>query len=329
MNKSDKSFTDLRRKARESAPTRWSRKELAQITLFKDAHQESIAPILRDCPVRVLASGEVLLRAGDACQTLFLVLSGRLRIEDLSSTQIKVGDSVGELFLLEKTDVAFTISATEPTRLLVIDRDVAWALIRKSHEIARNWLSLFAQRTHVSSTITGSEEFKTSHTDDTPQDEQPGLHNRNWLDAMLPRYIARSTAGNEPLGLLLIEIDGFADFVARVGKDAGDRARQALSQTVVFNIRPTDLLVSYGPAQLAIVLPDSDTTNACLVGERVRKAVSQAGALAPDRSVLHSLTVSIGATQFQPSTDTPTFLAAAEAALQLARTSGGDRVAMQ
>ncbi len=329
MNKPDKKFAFLRRKARELASTRWSRKELAQITLLKDAHQESIAPILRDCPVRVLAAGEVLLRAGEPCQALFLVLSGRLRIEDLSGTPIKVGDSIGELFLLEKTDVAFTITATEPTRLLVIDRDIAWALIRRSHEIARNWLGLFAKRTRVSGTITGSQEFKTSHSNDAAHSEQPGLHNRHWLDTMLPRYIARSSAGKKPLGLLLIEVDGFADYVARLGESAGDQALQALARTIVFNLRPTDLVVSYGTAQLAVVLPESDATDACLVGERVRKAVSQAGALAPDQSVLHSLSVSIGATEYRSATDAPKLLAAAEAALNMAKTSGGDRVAMQ
>src|SRR5690349_20413663 len=115
MDRIKKTFTELRQLARVSSPTRWSRKELSQIALFKGAHQETIAPILRDCPVRVLASGEVLLQVGVTCPSLFMVLSGRLRMESpnpsIPDTFIRAGDSIGELFLLEESVVASTIYA--------------------------------------------------------------------------------------------------------------------------------------------------------------------------------------------------------------------------
>jgi diguanylate cyclase (GGDEF)-like protein len=333
MENSNKTFAFLRRRARESAATRWSRKELAQIALFKGAHQESIAPILRDCPVRVLASGDVLLRAGEPCPALYLVLSGRLRMQDPDSTRpdtlIRAGDSIGELALLEKVVVAPTVSAVEPTRVLVISRDVAWALIRKSHDIARNWLALLAQRTRVSGVVAGSEQLSTSHPLHTTHDESTGLFNRRWLDAMLQRQIARSSTGNHPLSVLLVEIDRFTDFIARLGQITGDLAYQAVAQTIVLNVRPNDPVVSYGTAQFAVVLVDSDVAGACVVGERMRAAISRAGALAPEENILHSLTVSVGAAELKPFIDATSLLSAAETALELARSKGGDRVAMQ
>ena len=329
MDKIKKTFAEMRRKARESAPERWSRKELAQITLMKGAHQESIAPILRDCPVRVLASGEVLLRAGEPCQALSLVLSGRLRMESPSPTApdtfIFAGEGVGELFLLQKAVVASTVSAVEATRLLVINRDVAWALIRASHEIARNWLALFAERTELGGTI-GGEELKTSHARQTTHDERTGLHNRQWLDSMLPRHIARITASNAPLGLLLVEIDAFADHVARYGQPAEDQAHQLVAKILVDNVRPTDLIVCTGTGRFAAVLPSADAANTCMIGERVRKAVTKAKAALPESG---SVTVSVGAAQYQPPSTAAMFLAAAEVALQMAKTAGGNRVGMQ
>jgi diguanylate cyclase (GGDEF)-like protein len=333
MSNSEKTFAFLRRRARESAATRWSRKELSQVALFKGAHQESIAPILRDCQVRVLATGDVLLRAGEPCPALYLVLSGRLRMQDPDAikpdTLVRAGDSLGELVVLEKVVVMPTVSAVEPTRLLAIGRDVAWALIRKSHDIATNWLALLAERTRVSGVVAGGEELTTSHPLHTTHDESTGLFNRRWLDAMLPRQIARSSTGNQPLGLLLVEIDRFADFVARFGQVTGDLAYQAVAQTIVLNVRPTDPVVSYGTAQFAVVLPESDAVGACVVGERMRSAISRAGALAPDQNVLHSLTISVGATELKPFIDASALLATAEGALQLAKNSGGDRVATQ
>ncbi len=326
MDHIKKTFAGLRQKAKDTAATRWSRKELAQIALLKDVHQETIAPLLRDCPVRVMASGDVLLRSGEACAALFMVLSGRLRMLGASpkipDTVIRAGDCVGELSLLERTTVATAILAVDATRLLVIDRDTAWTLIRSSHEIARNWLTLLATRTRTSGTI-ATEELKTSHVRETTHDEGSGLHNRQWLDAMLPRHIARCTAGRTSLSLLLIEIDGFGDYSARIGDAAAEQAHRAVAQAIVTTVRPTDLVVCYDAAQFAVVLPESDAMNACLIGERVRKA---AGTLATDQG--SPVTVSIGAAEYRPSTNVTDLLTAAEAALQMAKTSGGNRVGM-
>lgn len=333
MDQSKKTFEHMRREARASASARWSRKELAQITLLKGAHQETIAPLLRDCPVRSLANGEVLLRAGELCSALYLVLSGRLRMAGSSTaipdTFVRAGDCIGELFLLKEAVIASTISAAEPTRLLILERDAAWALIRASHEISQNWLALLAQRTQVQGLIAGNEKLKTSHGKHTSHDERTGLYNRHWLETMLPRQIARCAANHTPLAMLLVEIDGFADYVARYGPGGGDQVCYAVAQLLVNNFRPTDLVVHYGAGQFAVVLPDSNVASACIVGERVRLAVTRSGAIILGESSSLSLTVSIGATELKPSVDAPGFLSAAETALQMAKTSGGNRVGMR
>ncbi len=333
MEKSKKKFEEMRREARATAATRLSRKELAQIALLKDAHQEKIVPILESCQVRVLGVGDILVRAGDACKALYLVLSGRLRMQDPSDespdTQVRAGDCIGEVFLLDKAVVAATVIAADPTRLLVVDRRAAWALIAASHEIARNWISLLAERTAFNGTIAGTEMLKTVHPRTKTYDELTGLNNRHWLDAMLPRQMARNTASKTPLALLFIEIDGFADYVIKYGQDAADIARRTAAEILVNNLRPTDSVVHYGTALYAVVLPESSAANACIVGERVRYAVSKAVALMPDESVLPSFTVSVGVTEFQPEISAQAFLAAGEAALQMARATGGDRVGMR
>jgi diguanylate cyclase (GGDEF)-like protein len=327
-----KAFAEMRREARATAPLRWSRRELAQVTLLKGAHQESIAPLLRDCPVKVLERGDVLLRAGENCNALYIVLSGRLRMQDPSSatpdTPVRAGDSIGELSLLERATLGSTISAADRTRLLVVDRNTAWALIRTSHEIARNWLSLIAGRVRVSGTIAGSEVLKTSHERYTMHDERTGLNNRHWLESMLPRQIGRSTVNNAPLGLLLVEIDDFADYVARFGSETGDQACRVAAETLVNNVRPTDLTACYAIARFAVALPGSTAANVCLVAERVRAAMSRAAAFRAGDSALPPFTLSAGVAQLQPSADASALLAAAETALQRARGSGGNRVGM-
>lgn len=316
------------------ATARHSRRDLAQVALLKGAHQERIMPLLRNCPVLLMTPGEVLLQAGESCEAIYLVLNGRLRMHDPASSVpdvfVDAGDSIGELCLLQKAIVARVVAAVESSRVVVIDRKIAWKLIAASHEISRNWLALLAARSRVSGVIDGSEELKTAHGGHPTLDEATGLHNRRWLEAMLPRQMTRSATNNSSLSLLLVEIDGFDDYARRFGPAAGDHACYAVAEALVNSVRPTDLVVAYATAQFVVVLPDSDGFNACQVGERLRHAVSAVTvAASDDDDGTRPLTASVGVTQYQSATELSAFLGAVEAAVKMVKASGGDRVGMQ
>lgn len=313
-----------------AVPAQTTAEELGQLNLFKNGKLEPILPILQDCAIRQLDAGEILVRAGDGCGALYLVLNGRLRAQNPASTVpdtfIKAGDSLGELFLLQEAVVPWTISAVEPTRLLVIDTKAAWRLVEASHAVARNLLALLVERSRAGGTISASGELRTSYKRHATLDESTGLHNRTWLEAMLPRQVARSTMSNAALGLLLIEIDDFTNYREQFGDAAGDHARYAVAQTLINNVRPTDPVACYGRAQFAAVLPQADAAGTNVVAERLRDAVSEAVVLMSDESILPSLTVSIGAAQLDAAGDAAGLLKAAEAGLSTAKRTGGNRV---
>ena len=307
-----------------------SEQDLAQFHLFKEVAMSAVVPLLREAPVRTLEAGQVLLRAGDPCAALYLVLAGALRLRGPSSgvpdAVAKVGDSVGELFLVPDARAPWTVSALESARLLCVDRQTANRLIDVSHAFARNFVSLLTQRLRIGNDIAGSDALKTAYQRHATLDEITGLHNKNWLDTMLPRQLLRSSMAKTPLGLLLVEIDGFADYRAQFGAVAADHARCAVAQTLIHSVRPTDLIACHGPAQFAIVLPDADLPGACTVGERVCAAVNEAVILMSDESILPSITVSVGAAEFEASMDAAVLLRAAENLVQAAKRTGGNRV---
>lgn len=323
-------LTQANAAARVDVLSRVSKDELVRLNVFKDASVDAIQALLKECRVRTLRAGDVLVRAGDSCSALYLVLSGCLRAQDPSSTLpdtfVKAGDSVGELFLMSEAVVAWTVSAVEPTRLLAIDAKTAWALVNASHAVARNLLGLLVARSRVGGTVGATDELRTSYRRHATLDEGTGLHNKKWLESMLPRQVTRSAMSSAPLALLMIEIDDFADYGAQFGAAAGDHGRYAVAQTLINSVRPTDLVACYGQAQFAVVLPDADINGAYLVAERLRHAVSEAVVLMSDESILPSLTVAIGAAHLEASIDATLLLKAAEAALQTARKTGGNRV---
>src|SRR5690606_11885305 len=126
------------------------------------------------------------------------------------------------------------------------------------HHIARNWLALLASRTRANVVIDGAGEFQTTHGGHPVFDEVTGLHHRRWREAMLPRQMNRSATARSPLALLLIEIDRLDDVVKLAGPGGGERLRRIAAHAIVEAVRPTDLVVTYGPAQFAVVLAGAD-----------------------------------------------------------------------
>jgi hypothetical protein len=89
--------------------------------------------------------------------------------------------------LFEDAAVAWTVSAAAPTRPLVIDASAAWGLVERSHAVARDLLKLLVERARLGGTIEASSELRTSYKRHVTLDESTGMHNRHWLDSILPR----------------------------------------------------------------------------------------------------------------------------------------------
>jgi diguanylate cyclase (GGDEF)-like protein len=300
--------------------------ELNRLRVLDQVDLKSVEHWLRRCPVRSLVTGEVLVRAGETCPALYFVLDGRLRASDPSALTpdvvIATGDGFGELSMFQWAPSTATVSALEAARVLVIDAHTIGALVGASHALARNLLTLLTERLRTNAAaVGGNGQLASTFRRHATLDEATGLHNRRWLDSVLPRLIMRSSMSRQGLSLLLIEIDDFSDYSSQFGNDAGDQALYAVAQTLLSSVRPTDLVARWGAGRFAVLLPESDEDGAAVVARRIRGAVSEAVVVMPDESILPPVTVSIGAATLEPFVDGPTLLAAAEQALLIERES--------
>jgi diguanylate cyclase (GGDEF)-like protein len=152
-------------------------------------------------------------------------------------------------------------------------------------------------------------------------DTLTSVGNRAAFDERLREELHRATRYDAPLSLLLVDVDGFKAFNDAFGHQAGDVALQTVSAALRC-ARPSDFLARYGGEEFAVILPATSREGACILAERMRKAV--AAATWPQRAV----TVSIGTTTLTPgSTDGALLVAAADKALYAAKQSGRNRVA--
>lgn len=153
-----------------------------------------------------------------------------------------------------------------------------------------------------------------------------GLANRRRLDQILKQEWSRGSRSNQPLSLLMIDVDHFKAFNDRHGHHGGDEALRQVAQTIAGTIRrPGDLAARYGGEEFSVVLPETGLEGAKVIAEKIRAAVQ---ALPRFPNDAYSITVSIGmASQTPASTDTHAQLfVLADKALYAAKGKGRNRV---
>ncbi|MGH6898722.1 MAG: ATP-binding protein [Geminicoccaceae bacterium] len=124
---------------------------MASLALFRFVNLEDLTPILRDCKVRQVPAGTVLIEAEQSNDRLYLVLSGEVGVHLGSPTSPPIvtlgpGETVGELSLIDKRPTSAFVVAHVPTRFLVLSEATMWTLVTASHAVSLNLLRTLSTR---------------------------------------------------------------------------------------------------------------------------------------------------------------------------------------
>ena len=158
-------------------------------------------------------------------------------------------------------------------------------------------------------------------------DALTGVYNRRFFDEMLEKQLALARRHNEPLGLLIADLDRFKDFNDTYGHLAGDRLLQQVARILKNSIRSSDVLTRYGGEEFAIIMPATDITAILEKAEKIRQGVESTNFddIVPGRSL--KITISIGAASFpEHGTEYTDLVSAADKALYKAKRGGRNRV---
>jgi len=110
----------------------------------------------------------------------------------------------------------------------------------------------------------------------TMRDALTNCFNRRYLDKRLSQELAMAARQQNCVGLLLLDVDHFKGFNDRYGHLAGDQCLKHVASLMQATLqRPADFVARYGGEEFVIVLPDTDSTGAMQVAERIRRMVQQ------------------------------------------------------
>lgn len=133
----------------------------------------------------------------------------------------------------------------------------------------------------------------------------------------------RSVRYSRPLGLVMLDMDGFKQINDKFGHQAGDYALTELSQIIRGILRREDMAARYGGDEIAIVLPETSEAGCRAVVQRLQAAVREHKFVFEGRPL--TITLSMGVAFFRPEMTITDFVGAADEALYKAKQAGRNR----
>lgn len=120
---------------------------LKKIPLFRHLTYQELVKVLNITYLENHDSGSVIIREGEEGAELYVVLGGVVSVSKGAQhlTDLNAGVHFGEMALIDQSPRSATISAKDPTRVLVIGRRSFYNLIRKEPVLAVKLLWSFVQ----------------------------------------------------------------------------------------------------------------------------------------------------------------------------------------
>jgi len=286
------------------------------------------ALVLRCRPLQ-LEGGRQLLQRGEQNLRVYIVISGRLRVEldggGPPLAYINQGETVGELSLLAGSAATATVVAEEPTQLLVLNEETFWWLAESSHEFSVGLLVRLAKRLRSNNeAVQENIALRLQFEQAALSDPLTGFRNRRWLDQTLSRIVQRHLHAAEPLCIAIMDIDHFKQVNDTYGHAAGDDVLLQIGRLVRDNLRPADSAARIGGEEFVLILPHTLLPGAISAVERLREAIAGAAFKHHGRK-LPQVTVSLGLVELERGETPVQLLARADVALYAAKQSGRNR----
>lgn len=160
----------------------------------------------------------------------------------------------------------------------------------------------------------------------TSHDELTGLLNRRTFYRQAVAELSRARRDKHPMAVLLLDIDHFKNVNDRYGHNVGDQLLKHIAETLRKGSRVYDLVARWGGEEFALVLPNTDRTEAGNVAERLRMDVARTRLTLPNGQAINRF-VSIGGAVYAPQhkDSFADVLRRADAALYEAKFSGRNR----
>jgi diguanylate cyclase (GGDEF)-like protein len=149
-----------------------------------------------------------------------------------------------------------------------------------------------------------------------------GLLNRLSFDTELDVIWRQAEHRQQPVALLMIDVDHFKHLNDQHGHRAGDLALQQLSVILSQQVRDRDIVTRYGGEEFAVLLSNTHLSAALRLGERLRAAVANSQLNTDQGRLKCTISVGVACIQPEPGVNQDLLVTEADRALYIAKRRG-------
>ncbi len=261
------------------------------------------------------------LRSEEALQKAEgLVAEGVTSISSAAtSIKNKTADYSGSL---ETVATAFSTAKTAEDMKAVVQT----AMLQAQKMIKEN-KALETKLNQSSSVMQQLREEMESVRKEAMTDSLTGIANRKLFDVESYRMVSEAHANSKTLSLLMVDIDFFKSFNDNYGHQVGDQVLKLVARTLREGVKGRDLPARYGGEEFAVVLPETQLSDAVTLANTLREAVAAKEIM--NRATgerLGKITMSVGAAQLGNNEKIAELIERADAALYKAKGAGRNQV---
>lgn len=152
-----------------------------------------------------------------------------------------------------------------------------------------------------------------------------GLYNHISFQQRLDDEIERARRYQQPLSLIMFDIDFFKKFNDTYGHQFGDVVLKNIAGLIRTTVRKTDFVARYGGEEFAIILPSTDAHGAAIAAENLRANV-QEHVFADDNGQVAKVTISLGLSEWDGYNTKSEFIEQADNALYQSKEKGRNQL---
>ncbi|WP_070971906.1 GGDEF domain-containing protein [Vibrio sonorensis] len=157
------------------------------------------------------------------------------------------------------------------------------------------------------------------------EDTLTRLYNRRAMEEFVPKDMARAIRHRENLSVVLLDIDNFKAINDTYGHQVGDSVLKTIARIVRHETRKEDSCFRYGGEEFLVLLPTTNTEQAVVVAEKLRKTIKRSNIL-PTSS--QDCTASFGVASYTNETNWQELVEKADKALYNAKMTGRNTVSI-
>lgn len=277
------------------------------------------------CAHAILRPGEVFVVADASEDQRFadnplVVQDPRIRFYAGAPLVAPDGSALGTVCVVDRAPRQLDDRSVEALRAL--SRQVVAQLeLRKALRDVQAWTEAQQEYQQRLEAYQGQlEEANVRLLEQSSSDQLTGLLNRRAFQQRIEEECERSARSGAPLSLLMLDVDRFKSYNDEFGHPAGDEALRQVGRVLKTASRVCDAVARYGGEEFAVILPNTGSDGASVLGERLRRAV--AAAPWPKRS----MTISVGTATAEGKPDADALVSRTDQALYHAKNQGRNRV---